>query len=278
VTPPVITSLDQLTALRREWRDLELGLVATMGDLHRGHLALIEAIARRCDRVVVSIFVNPTQFGPDEDYERYPRRRADDLAKLAGLPCDAVWLPEVATMYPLADSFMVRVPEALANGLCGRFRPGHFHGVASVVLRLFEQVRPNRAIFGEKDYQQLVIIRRMVSDFSLSVAIESLPTVREADGLAMSSRNRYLDPDQRAVAGRLYEELTGLACGLGEPGSWPVLRQAAWQRLERAGFEPEYLEWLDAEDLDTARPGRRQRLFAAARLGPARLIDNVQID
>ena len=275
---PVLDSPEALSA----WRDDQPGpvhFVPTMGNLHAGHLALVEHAAYG-GAVIASIFVNPTQFGPEEDYQRYPRSLAEDLEALASAGCDAVWMPDVDTMYPLPEArrFAVRPPATLADTLCGAERPGHFDGVCNVVMRLFWQVRPRRAVFGEKDFQQLLILRRMVEDFSMPVVIDSLPTVREADGLAMSSRNRYLTQAERAIAPGLYQVLRALAETAGEqgPGTFDDLRLSGMERLDALGFRPEYVEFRNADTLDAA-DGKNDRIFAAARLGSARLIDNVVV-
>ncbi|MEE4331297.1 MAG: pantoate--beta-alanine ligase [Wenzhouxiangella sp.] len=275
----VTGSLGQLRATVDRWQanGERIGLVPTMGNLHAGHLALLEELERHCDRTVVSIFVNPTQFGPGEDFEAYPRTRDEDLDQLQRAGCDLAWLPDQATMYPLADPFMVQAPAPLAEPLCGRRRAGHFDGVATVVLRLFNQVRPEVSVFGEKDYQQLLIIRRLVEDLSLPIEVRGLPTIREADGLAMSSRNRYLSEDERGRAPKLHETLVELAGQLRAGSDWPTIEARARSKLESEGIEVEYLEWRSAEDLGPPRPNRPQRLWIAARLGRARLIDNVPV-
>lgn len=280
--PDAITLLDDLDALT-DWRAAQSGpvhLVPTMGNLHAGHLKLVEHAVRDGAAVIASIFVNPTQFGPGEDFERYPRTLAEDLEALASVGCDAVWAPAVDTMYPLPEAyrFAISPPAALADCLCGARRPGHFDGVCSVVMRLLWQVRPELAVFGEKDYQQLLIVRRMVEDFSVPVEIDALPTVRAADGLAMSSRNRYLTESERATAPALYRVLRQLADEVAEkgPGTFERLQRSAIERLVPLGFRPEYLELRNAETL--APPdGTNDRVFAAAHLGRARLIDNVAV-
>ena len=277
-----VLAIDQLARLRgaiAEFRAAgeRVGLVPTMGNLHAGHLSLVRAIRDHCDRIVVSIFVNPTQFGPGEDFQTYPRTLNADLESLKKADCDLVWRPDVDTMYPLAESFMVQPPNHLTDRLCGLNRPGHFTGVASVVLRLFNQVWPDVALFGEKDFQQLLIIRHMVSDLALPIDIRGLETVREPDGLAMSSRNQYLTSSERKIAPLLYRTLIELAEKLADDQPWEVLKATAWDRLERSGFQPQYLEWLSGEDLGSPQPGRPQRLLVAARLGKARLIDNISL-
>lgn len=279
MTPTVVRDLAGLRAVTDRWRrdGRQIGLVPTMGNLHAGHLALVEAIRGSCDRVITSIFVNPTQFGPGEDYDAYPRTFEADLVRLGEQNCDLVWAPTVDVMYPLTGSFGLRVPAGLGETLCGAHRPGHFDGVASVVLRLFVQTAPDRAIFGEKDFQQLLVIRRMVEDFALPVNIDSLSTVREDDGLAMSSRNQYLTPSERAAAPTLHRVLSETASSLQSGQSWDMLRAAALEELEKAGFRPQYLEWRSAENLGAPERDHPQRLFAAAHLGKARLIDNILV-
>jgi pantoate--beta-alanine ligase len=277
--PRVVESLPELreavVALRE--RAGRVAFVPTMGNLHRGHASLVEAASRHAGATVASIFVNPTQFGPNEDYESYPRTMDDDLAALDSVGCDLVWSPPVGVMYPLDDPFMVRVPEALADRLCGASRPGHFDGVATVVLRLFNQVQPEVAVFGEKDFQQLLILRRMAEDLALPVEIVGAPIVREDDGLAMSSRNGYLTPEQREAAPELNRQLVRLAEALSRGEDFEAGREAARRRLEAVGFRPDYLEWRSADDLTEAKPKQPSRLFGAAWLGKARLIDNVEV-
>lgn len=281
IRPESIPVLDSRAALA-QWRKAQrrpVNLVPTMGNLHAGHLALVDYAAGDA-AVIASIFVNPAQFGPDEDYERYPRTLAEDLEALASAGCDAVWAPDVETMYPLPEErrFSLRPPAALAECLCGARRPGHFDGVCNVVMRLFWQVRPQRAVFGEKDYQQLLILRNMVEDFSMPVTIDALPTVREPDGLAMSSRNCYLTESERAIAPGLHQVLQQLAEEVREQGrgTFDALRLSGMERLDALGFEPEYVEFRNADTLGRA-DGKNDRIFAAARLGAARLIDNVAV-
>jgi pantoate--beta-alanine ligase len=280
--PRTLTTSSELSEWRRGCPG-EVHFVPTMGNLHNGHLALVDAARHSAAAVIVSIFVNPTQFGPGEDFDRYPRTVDRDLALLAGR-ADAVWLPSVDDLYPLgpASGFGVQVPAALGEILCGAHRPGHFDGVANVVLRLFQHVRPTRAVFGEKDYQQLTILRRLVDDFVLGVDIEALPTVREDDGLAMSSRNQYLSKDERQRAPELFRTLSMLAERAAEPenldpsGTLDALARSGMERLAERGFEPEFIEFRDASTLGPAADGPL-RLLAAARLGAARLIDNVVV-
>lgn len=254
-----------------------LALVPTMGALHAGHLALIAAARRRGALVAASIFVNPLQFGPNEDFARYPRDEAGDLAALAGAGCDLVWLPTIAEMYP-ADTVTTIEIGGPAEGWEGAVRPGHFRGVATVVAKLFGQVRPDFACFGEKDWQQLQVVRRMSRDLHLGVGILSVPTVREADGLALSSRNRHLTAAERAAAPLLYRTLADLAAALAEGGPAETRLGEAKGRLAASGFAPDYLALVDAESLrplPAARPPAR--LIAAARLGSVRLLDNLAV-
>lgn len=274
--------IETLSSLRGAVADLRagagrIGFVPTMGNLHRGHLSLFEEARKHCDATVASIFVNPTQFGPGEDFEAYPRTFEADLEALASVGCDLVWAPPVETMYPLDQPFMLRVPEALSDRLCGRSRPGHFDGVATVVLRLFSQVQPDVAVFGEKDFQQLLILRQMAQDFSLPVALVGAPIVREEDGLAMSSRNGYLDHRQRAIAPALNRVLRETAQRLIAGEDFEHLKNRALAQLQSAGFSPDYLEWHSAKDLGEPKPGDPSRLFGAAWLGKARLIDNIPV-
>lgn len=281
-TPDPLALLEYPAALA-DWRAAQsrpVHFVPTMGNLHAGHLKLVEHAVRDGAAVIASIFVNPTQFAPGEDYESYPRTLSEDLEALATAGCEAVWAPAVEVMYPLpeASRFAIRPPAALADCLCGAHRPGHFDGVCSVVMRLLWQIRPNCAVFGEKDYQQLLIIRKMVADFSVPVTIDAVPTVRESDGLAMSSRNRYLTESERAMAPALYRELRALAEETARtgPGTFDSLRWSVKERLASLGLRPEYIELRNAESLAPG-DGTNDRIFAAAHLGRARLIDNVAV-
>ena len=274
----------ETAALRRHirgWREegASIAFVPTMGALHEGHLSLIRHGRAAAARLVVSIFVNPTQFAPGEDFERYPRDEAGDLAKLEALGVDLVYLPDIGTMYAPDHATWV-VVEGPARGLCAETRPHFFRGVATVVAKLFHRVQPDIAIFGEKDYQQLLVIRRMVRDLDMPVEIIGRPTVREPDGLAMSSRNAYLSPQQRRIAPALYRILCETAEALSRGGSAAPILATARERLLEAGFTAvDYVELRDAEDLEplerlVTRPGR---LLAAARLGETRLIDNLPV-
>lgn len=276
-----VANLDELRARVAAWRDAgrRVGFVPTMGNLHDGHLALVRRAAELADRVVASIFVNPTQFGPGEDFEDYPRTLDADLTALAGTPCDLVFTPPVATMYPYGPEGAVRVSvPAITEILEGARRPGHFDGVATVVTRLFQMVAPDVAVFGRKDYQQLAVIRRLTVDLAMPVTIDGVPTVREADGLAMSSRNAYLSDEERRRAPALYQTLreagSRLAAGERDFGAIERDGEAA---LERAGFEPEYLA-VRRPGLEPPAAGDVEFVvLAAARLGRARLIDNIAV-
>ena len=252
-------------------------LVPTMGALHRGHLALVAHARTLGERVVASIFVNPTQFGPTEDFARYPRDAASDLALLGEAGADAAWMPEPGTMYP--PGFSTRITVAgLTEGLCGAFRPGHFSGVATVVTKLLNQVRPDAALFGEKDFQQLQVIRRAVADLDMRVAIHGMPTVRESDGLALSSRNRYLAPPERAAAPTLHAVLSRVAAQARDGAETAPAIAAGIAALEAAGFSVQYLAVCDARTLaPLARVDGPARVLAAAYLGTTRLIDNVPV-
>ena len=255
-----------------------IAVVPTMGALHAGHRALVEAAVATGAGVVASIFVNPLQFGASEDFRSYPRDEAGDLALLRDAGCRLVWLPDVGTMYPADGATTIEVAGP-AERWEGEYRPGHFRGVATVVAKLFGQVRPDLAFFGEKDWQQVQVIRRMVADLHLPHAIVPVPTVREPDGLAYSSRNKLLTPEQRRLAPLLYREMQEAVRALNSGVAAPEPLARATARLADAGFVPEYFALVDGptlEPLDRVRPG--SRLIAAARLGSVRLIDNVAAD
>ncbi len=256
-----------------------VGLVPTMGALHAAHLALIEAARRRDDFVVISIFVNPTQFGPAEDYELYPRalERDVELAEKAGV--DLIFAPPPQEIYPEGFATSVSVT-GLAEGLCGRSRPGHFPGVTTVVAKLLNIVQPDRAYFGEKDYQQLVVIKRLAADLNMPVEIIGLPTVRESDGLAVSTRNQYLSTEQRAVAPRLYQALQSGAGLAQQGGSGTEVEQAVREALEgEALFDVEYVEAVHPNSLAArGEAGLPMVVAAAAYLGNTRLIDNIRVE
>jgi pantoate--beta-alanine ligase len=277
----IVRSVGALRTRIGAWREAgaTVGLVPTMGALHDGHIALVRHAGSLCDHVVASIFVNPTQFGPNEDFARYPRDEAADARQLVSGGCELLFAPTVDEMYPPGFSSTITVG-AIAEGLCGPFRPGHFAGVATVVAKLLLQALPDIACFGEKDYQQLQVIRRMVRDLDLPVRIEGVATVREPDGLALSSRNRYLSPDERARAVAISRVLTLIAQQV-SAGSRTIDAALAWGRdeLAAAGFAPiDYLAICDAVDLTPLTIlDRPARVFTAAWLGKTRLIDNLAI-
>lgn len=274
-----------IAALREEverWRHggARIGLVPTMGALHAGHLSLVERAKAECGRTIVSIFVNPKQFGPGEDFAAYPRGEAADLEKLRKAGVDLAYLPAVEEIYPPGFSTLVRVG-GLSEGLCGAERPGHFDGVATVVTKLFLQALPDFAYFGEKDYQQLLIVKRLARDLDIPVDVVGVPTRREPDGLAMSSRNRYLSQEERRTAPELARVLRQIAAALArEPGAVARELSRGLGELEKAGFALDYLELRDAETLAPvpAEVRRPARILAAARLGRTRLIDNMPVE
>ncbi len=266
-----------------EWRaaGLRIGLVPTMGNLHDGHIALVRQVAEHCDRVAVTVFVNPLQFVQGEDFDDYPRTLQADRERLAAESAHALFCPSVGEMYP-ADGIsqtQVHVPN-LENILCGAHRPGHFSGVATVVAKLLNIAQPDVAIFGRKDYQQLVVIRQLVHDLSFPVEIIAAPTLRHEDGLAMSSRNQYLTDEERRVAPMLYARIDGIrqAIVAGER-DYAMLCKRAIDALTDAGFRTDYVSVLDAADLQApSAKTRRLAVLTAARLSRARLIDNVVVD
>ena len=253
--------------------------VPTMGNLHAGHVSLIETARAHGKRFVASIFVNPMQFGPNEDFAHYPRTPTLDAKMLSEAGCDLMFMPEVGEIYPNGADQATRVEvPGISNILCGEFRPGHFEGVATVVAKLFHIVDPDVAIFGEKDYQQLTVIRRMVADLCLRVEIVGAPTVREADGLAMSSRNQYLDESQRKLAPAIYRQLQQAVAALASGSrDFAKIEGAGRSALDGAGFRTDYFSVRDAQSLAAASPDtRRFVVMTASRLGKARLIDNIQ--
>jgi pantoate--beta-alanine ligase len=262
------------------WRQAghRIALVPTMGALHRGHLALVAAARSHADRVVASIFVNPTQFGEGEDFDRYPRQVEADAGMLREAGCDLLFVPPVPEIYPPGFSTLVRVA-GLSERWCGADRPGHFDGVATVVARLLLLAKPDVALFGEKDWQQLAIIRRMVSDLGLGVAILGVPTVRDPDGLALSSRNAYLSGSERQAAVALPRALEAASAQIAAGGDVGPALEAAAKALRDACFSRiDYLALIDEETLeplDRWRPGAR--LLAAARIGSTRLVDNLEV-
>jgi pantoate--beta-alanine ligase len=255
-----------------------LALVPTMGALHDGHMALIDEAKRRADHVAVSIFVNPRQFGPKEDFAAYPRPVDADAAKLKRAGVALLWMPDAAVMYP--DGYATTVSVAkLGESLCGANRPGHFDGVSTVVAKLFNQVRPDIAIFGEKDWQQLAIIRRMATDLDMKINIIGMPTQREDDGLARSSRNAYLSPEDRLAAVALPRALGTAAKAIAAGGRVNEALETARNHLEKAGFHTvDYVALVDAQSLEPlTRLDREARLLGAARIGKTRLIDNLAV-
>jgi pantoate--beta-alanine ligase len=264
-----------LDALRTD--GARVAFVPTMGALHAGHIALIEAAKRPGTKVVASIFVNPKQFGPNEDLGRYPRREQSDLRMLTEAGCDLVWMPGVEVMYPEGHATTIHVA-GVSEGYDGESRPGHFDGVATVVAKLFNQVKPDAAYFGEKDFQQLAVIRRMVADLDFGIEIVGVPTQRDDDGLALSSRNIYLDEEQRAKAVALPRALGVAARAIGRGEDAATVLGDARATLTAAGFEVDYVALADAETL-AANPAadRPRRLLAAARMGSTRLIDNIAV-
>jgi pantoate--beta-alanine ligase len=279
-TVVVARSVAELRRLVAGWRTAgeRVGLVPTMGALHAGHLALVASAQAQCRRVVVSIFVNPKQFGPREDFSSYPRPEADDLAKLGRAGADLAYIPAVGEIYPAGFATTITVGGP-SDGLCGAHRPGHFDGVATVVAKLLTQAAPDAAFFGEKDYQQLMVVRRMTQDLNLPVEIVGVPTVREADGLALSSRNVYLSAEERRLAPDLNRVMRETVSAIARGAAPAPTLQRAIATLNERGLVVEYLELRDAATLaplaDT--PTRAARLLAAVHLGRTRLIDNLPV-
>lgn len=273
---------EELREHLKDWRAAgdHIALVPTMGNLHQGHVSLIQLAKEHAEKVVVSIFVNPTQFGGGEDYEKYPRTLDRDIRRLKREGADLLFTPSVDTMYPFGvdNATLVKVP-ILGDEFCGSFRPGHFAGVTSVVARLFNLVQPDAAVFGQKDYQQQLIIRRMTEDLNIPTRIVTGETVREEDGLALSSRNQFLSKVDRAKAPALYAALSSLGSTL-QSGirDFAVLEETAMSALRESGLKPDYVSIRRAENL--AVPDRdcdELVVFAAARIGDTRLIDNIVI-
>ncbi|MBI5498576.1 MAG: pantoate--beta-alanine ligase [Deltaproteobacteria bacterium] len=276
--PKVLESvpLTQAACLALRQRGVSVGFVPTMGALHEGHITLIQQARRLADVVVVSIFVNPTQFGPAEDFDNYPRDRDGDLMKCRSAGADLVFMPTAAAMYP--DGFQTSVtPGPVAAGACGRYRPGHFGGVATIVLKLFQVCQPHIAVFGEKDWQQLAVVRRLVRDFNFPVEVVGVPTAREPDGLALSSRNRRLSPRDREQAPVLARAITraqqAYAQGVVDAGA--LCRTVMDEVKTARGVKLQYVEIVDAESIQPLRSvDRPARVLVAAHLGNVRLIDN----
>jgi pantoate--beta-alanine ligase len=276
------TTARTVTDLRSQvaaWRKAgeSIALVPTMGALHDGHLSLVALAKSKADRVVVSLFVNPIQFGPREDFGRYPRDEQGDLVKLGKAGADLVFAPEVSEMYPQGFSTQVKVGD-LTEDLCGAARPNHFDGVATVVAKLLLQCAPDLAVFGEKDYQQLLVIKRLVHDLNIPVEIVGAPIVREQDGLAMSSRNAYLSASERSTAPLLYRTIAEVAADLAKGRGCDDAVVAARFKLDAAGFRVDYVAVRDPDTLKPlSGPVTRARVLAAAYLGKTRLIDNVPV-
>lgn len=254
-----------------------IAFVPTMGNLHQGHLALVDAAKAKAEEVWVSLFVNPLQFGEGEDFESYPRTFDSDVAQLESRGVELLFAPSVPEMYPGGVQAPTRLAlPPLAGELCGQHRPGHFEGACTAVLKLLNLVRPHWACFGEKDYQQLTLIEKMVQDLHVPVEVVPVPTVREPDGLAMSSRNSYLDSEQRKTASGLYRQLRAIASKLERgTGDFKALEQSAFRALKAEGWVPDYIE-IRSPSLDAPKQGTDLRILGAARLGTTRLIDNVR--
>lgn len=279
--PVILRTVTDLRVQVAAWRKAgeTVALVPTMGALHEGHLSLMRLAGSQASRVIASIFVNPAQFGPGEDYERYPRTEAEDVAKLASVGVDAAFVPTAREMYP--EGFATRVHiDRLGEVLCGAHRPGHFDGMALVVVKLLTSALPDVAIFGEKDYQQLQIIRRFTADLNIPVRIMGAPIEREPDGLALSSRNRYLSPEQRQIAVALSVALKAVRDAVKAGGDPAEASAKAREDVLKAGFDSvDYIEVRDPVTLElVTEHGKPARVFGAARLGTTRLIDNWAVD
>ena len=277
------TIIDALAPLRETvagWkrRGERVAFVPTMGNLHAGHFSLVRLAREQADRVVASVFVNPTQFGPNEDFSRYPRTPRQDAEGLDAAGCDVLWMPDVGTMYPYGATNAVRVQvPGVTDVLEGAHRPGHFDGVTTVVARLFLQVQPDVAVFGRKDYQQLAVIRYLVRDLAFPIDLVAAPTVRESDGLAMSSRNQYLSATERPVAVRIHEVLQGMRASVQAGVPVAGAEAEATAQLRAAGFEVDYTA-IRARDLQEAGDAAALVALVAARLGRTRLIDNLEFE
>ncbi|QJR81434.1 pantoate--beta-alanine ligase [Alteromonas pelagimontana] len=278
-----ISDIHVLRETRRDWQmqNKVIGFVPTMGNLHNGHLQLVREAKAQCDIVVVSIFVNPMQFGANEDLDAYPRTLEADKEKLATLNVDVVFTPTISQMYPrgLEQQTFVEVP-GISSMICGASRPGHFRGVATIVCKLFNMVQPNKAFFGQKDFQQLRVIKLMVQDLSMNLEVYGVPTEREVDGLAMSSRNGYLNAEQRCLAPQLYKVMTALKKEIeeGRRQDYPALSQEYCSKLDAAGFKTDYVEIRNASTLQQPSVEDSELvILIAAFVGKTRLIDNIQV-
>ncbi|MCF7726380.1 pantoate--beta-alanine ligase [Sulfitobacter sp. M220] len=280
MTPEIIRTLVELRSKVAGWKAAgeSVAVVPTMGALHQGHLSLVRAGKEACDRVIVTIFINPKQFNNPDDYKNYPRTEEEDARKLISLKADVVYVPDGAQMYP--DGFATTVSvDGITQGLCGAHRAGHFDGVATIVTKLFTQTQADKAFFGEKDYQQLQVVTRLARDLDLPIEVVGCPTIREEDGLAMSSRNLMLSDRARTWAPELHRAMEEMSEGLRAGGNLEALRAVAVKRIERAGFtQVEYLDLRSADRLELmTTPDRPARLLAAAWLAGVRLIDNIAV-
>lgn len=280
MTPDIQRSRSTLRAIVAKWKIAgeTVAIVPTMGALHQGHLSLVEAARKKCDRVIVTIFVNPKQFNNPDDLENYPRTEEADALKLAPYNCDLVYVPVGAQMYPKEFATTVSV-KGLTDCLCGKHRPGHFDGVSTVVAKLFLQTQADYAFFGEKDFQQLQVVRAMARDLDIPISVVGCPTIREKDGLAMSSRNLHLSEKARKSATTLNRAMKEIVAGLAKGRPFAILHKVASVQLKTAGFETiEYLELRAMENLALLdQPNKPARLFAAVYLDGVRLIDNLEV-
>jgi pantoate--beta-alanine ligase len=278
----VISSISDLREIRRTWQSAKevIAFVPTMGNLHQGHLQLVKEAKKSATKIVVSIFVNPLQFGPDEDLDAYPRTLEQDKKHLEDLGVDMLFMPSAEDIYSrgLEQQTFVEVP-GFSYMICGASRPGHFRGVATIVCKLFNMVQPNQAYFGEKDFQQLQVIKAMVTDLSMNLTIHGVPTKREPDGLAMSSRNNYLSGEQRTIAPSLYATISDMAEQIkGGRRDFSVLINEAKSRINEAGLKTDYVEVRSSNSLlQVGHEDRELVILAAAFLGKTRLIDNIQV-
>ena len=279
----IVTDIKTLRETRREWQSdrQAIAFVPTMGNLHAGHLKLVKEAKQHASKVVVSIFVNPLQFGPDEDLDAYPRTMEQDKASLAELGVDVLFMPNASDIYSrgLEQQTFVEVP-GLSYMICGASRPGHFRGVATIVCKLFNMVQPNMAFFGEKDFQQLQVIKAMVTDLSMNLTIHGVPTERESDGLAMSSRNNYLNQEQRLIAPGLYQLISAMATEIkGGRRDFSVMLQENKARLASIGFKPDYIDIRSATSLlQPSHEDKELVILGAGFLGKTRIIDNIQVE